>query len=180
MRKAQITGILIVTVLLFLGACAPIKEMQLKYDDGFLDGFHASRGWGYLVQFSPPSTPFTITKVEIFGNLYGTGYENQSFIVEVWDMELGEIHSMSYPHTEFSHTPGWVKIDITDVVVSGSFYIHLVTDSPREGGVQIAYDSSVKNEHSEMTKNWKITEDWPESVTKEEVNWMIRVIGGTK
>jgi hypothetical protein len=159
-----------------------INEVELKYDYGKVDRTHACRGWGYLVQFSPPATPFTITKVKIFGNLYGTGYENLTFDVQIWDKEQKIVHSASYPHTKFSISPGWLVIDITDVAIGGDFYIYVETYSPREGGVRIGYDTSVKNEHSYMTQRGMITENWTlyEDVTKEEVNWMIRVIGITK
>jgi len=191
-------------VLLTLGACAPataptptpapittptptptptstptVEEIELKYDDGRLDGSMAigrMPGRGYLVYFSPPSTPFTVTKIKIFGNLYGAGYERLKFAVEVLDKDLKEIHSASYPHTKFSLSPMWVEIDIPNVVVNSAFYVHVFTHSPREGGVNIGYDSSVTNEHSEVTQNWEIA-DWFLSAPKETVNWMIRVIG---
>jgi len=154
------------------------KELELKYDDGTTDWSQAigGPGRGHIVQFSPPSTPFTITKVKIFGKLYGTGYENLTFDVQIWDSEQKEIHSASYPHTEFSLEPTWVEIDTPDVTVSGDFYIHVVTNSPREGGISIHSDSSVVNEHSEVTHNWEIV-DWYLSSPKEEANWMIRVKG---
>jgi hypothetical protein len=154
-----------------------IKEIELKYDDGSPDGSMAigGTGNGRLVQFSPPSTPFTITKVKIFGNLYGTGYENLKFDVQIWDKDLKEIHSASYLHTKFSLSPGWVEIDIPEVVVGDTFYVLVITNSPREGGVTTGYDSSVKNEHSEVTKSYKI--DWWISLPKETTNWMIRVVG---
>jgi len=154
------------------------KEFELKYDDGTTDWSQAigGLGRGHIVQFSPSSTPFTITKVKILGNLYGTGYENLTFDVQIWDSEQKEIHSASYPHTEFSLQPTWVEIDIPDVTVSSDFYIHVFTNSPKEGGISIHSDSSVVNEHSEVTQNWEIV-DWYLSSPKEEANWMIRVVG---
>lgn len=155
-----------------------IEEFELKYDDGMPESYQAigrMSGNGYLVHFSPPATPFTITKVKIYGNLYGTGYESLEFTVEIWDEDPKEIHSASYPHTEFSLSPGWVEIDIPNVVVSGAFYIHVFTHSPPEGGIQVGYDSSVENEHSDMTRDYQIV--WWSQLPKETVNWMIRVIG---
>ena len=155
------------------------KDIELKYDDGRSDGNGfaiGGTGRGYLVQFSPSSTPFTITKVKIFGKLYGTGYENLTFDVQIWDKELKEVHSASYPHNKFYLTPSWVEMDIPGVVVGDTFYIHVCTNTPREGGVLIYCDSSVKNEHSEVTQNWEIG-DWYLSVPREKVNWMIRVVG---
>ena len=179
MRKPLIiAGASLLVMLLVLGACAPTlpKEVELKYDDGRADGGYALGGWGYLVQFSPPATPFTITKVKIYGNLYGTGYENRTFDVQIWDEALKEKHSASYPHTEFGLSPGWVEIEIPNVAIDGDFYIYINTYSPREGGVRIGYDSSITNERSEVTQNWEIA-DWFLQIPKEKVNWMIRVIG---
>ena len=150
------------------------KEVELKYDDGRPDGNGfaiGGSGRGYIVQFSPPATPLTITKVRIFGKLYGTGYENQTFDAQIWDKDLKEIHSASYPHTKFSLSPGWVELDIPNIVIGDNFYIHVVTNTPREGGVLIYSDSSVNNEHSEVTHNWEIT-DWYLSTAKEKVNWI--------
>jgi len=180
-------ALILLTVTVF-GACAKPapaptpaptpREVELKYDDGRPDNYHAigrTAGTGHLVHFSPPSTPFTITKIKVFGKLYGTGYENLKCTVEIWDKEQKTVHSVSYPHTKFTLTPEWVEVEVPRVVVGGSFYVHVFTHSPREGGVNIGYDSSIKNEHSEATKNWKI--EWWIKAPKEEINWMIRVVG---
>lgn len=157
------------------------REVELKYDDGKPDGKGfaiGGSGAGHLVQFSPPATPFTVTKVRIFGNAYGTGYEKRTFDVQIWDRGFKEIHSVSYAHTKFSLSPGWVEIDVPKVIVNDYFYVHVVTNTPRgEGGIQIFGDSSVKNEHSEVTQNWQIADWYITSAAKEQVNWMIRVIG---
>lgn len=161
-----------------LSSSLTVKEVELKYDDGQPDNSLAigtMPGTGHLIHFSPPFTPFTITRIKIFGNLYGTGYEDLTFTVEVWDKDSKEIHNASYPHSKFSLSPGWVEIDIPNAVVNGDFYVHVFTNSPREGGVNIGYDSSVENEHSEMTRDWTI--EWWGSHPQETVNWMIRVIG---
>lgn len=154
------------------------EQVELKYDDGKPDGRWAigGPGRGHLVQFSPPSEPFTINRVTIFGSLYGTGYENRTFTIQVWDRDLNEIYSASHPHTKFSLSQGWVEVEIPAVAVDGNFYIHVCTQTPREGGIQICYDSSLKNEHSEVTANWEIA-DWYLETPKEKVNWMIRVVG---
>jgi len=155
------------------------EKVELKYDDGRPDGNGfaiGGTGGGYLVQFSPPSTPFTMTGVKIFGKLYGTGYEKLTFDVQIWDSELKEIYSASYPHTEFSASSGWVVIDVPSVDIGDNFYIHVVTNTPREGGILVYSDSSVPNEHSEVTRNWEIA-DWYLSAAKGEINWMIRVTG---
>ncbi len=152
-------------------------EVELKYDDGTYDGNWVFLNSGYLVGFSPPSATFTINTVKIYGNVYGTGYEALNFDVQIWDETLVEIYSASYPHTEFDPSPGWIEIDIPNVALTGDFYVCVVTHSPQEGGIQMYYDSSVVNEHSEMVLDGQIRDDWPIATPKEEVNWMIRVVG---
>jgi len=155
-----------------------LEKVELKYDDGTPNGFQAigfSPGNGYLVDFSPPSTPFTITKIKIFGKLYGTGYEDLNFTVEIWDKNQKTVHRVSHPHTKFTLNPEWVEVEVPEVAVDDSFHIYVFTTSPKEGGINIGYDSSIENEHSEATKGGKI--EWWVRVPKERANWMIRVVG---
>ena len=159
-------------------APVPAGFVELKYDDGTPDGSQAighTPGTGYLVDYSPPSTPFTITKIRVLGNLYGIGYENLKFSVEIWDKDQKTVHSASYPHTKFTRSGGWVEIEVPEIMVDDSFYVHVFTTSPLVGGITISYDSSIENKHSEVTKSGKI--DWWISIPKERINWMIRVIG---
>lgn len=151
-------------------------EMELRYDDGKPDGRQGlgGPGYGFLVEFSP-STSFKITKVKIFGELVGSGYENRTFDVMIWE-DQGEVYSSSFPHTKFSSSSGWVEIDIPGVVVSDNFSVVVITNTPREGGVYLHYDSSVKNEHSDLVQDWEV-KDWYLKVPKEKVNWMVRVMG---
>ncbi len=153
-------------------------EIELKYDDGTSDGSFAigrDPGRGHIVHFSPPVVPFAINEVKIYGSLYGTGYEELTFQIEVWDEDFDTIYNFLGHHNSFSLAP-WVEIAIPDIVVGGDFYIFISTGSPREGGVSIHFDSSVVNKHSEVTEAHHIA-DWYPKVPKELVNWMIRVKG---
>ncbi len=189
-NKLITTGVLLIIMLCIFGSCTkPVAEpeveiiynndqVELKHDDGKMDSSQAIGsvpGHGYLVHFSPLSTPFAIDKVVIFGELYGTGYEDLKFTVQVWNKNLEEIRSVSYPHTKFSRSLSWVEVDIPNISVNDDFYIQVFTLSPEEGGIRIGYDSSVKNEHSDMTFKGDI--NWWGSLPKETVNWMIRVKG---
>lgn len=154
------------------------KEIELKYDDGTSDESWAigGVGRGYVVDFSPPAAPFTISEVKIYGSLYGTRYEKLQAQIEVWDKDFNILYSCLEPHTKFSTEPGWVGIATPDIVVDGDFYIFVCTSSPKEGGIQIYYDSSAINTHSEVTDARHIT-DWHLETPKDKVNWMIRVVG---
>ncbi len=155
------------------------EEVELKYDDGTSDGTYAigrDPGRGHAVHFSPPATPFTINEVKIYGSLYGTGYEKLLAHIEVLDEDFNILYNRQAPHTKFSSEPSWLSVSIPDIVVDGDFYILVGTTSPREGGINIHYDSSVVNKHSEVTEAHHIA-DWYLKIPKEVVNWMIRVSG---
>ena len=155
-----------------------IEEVELKYDDGTSDGSWAigGKGRGHVVHFSPAVAPFTINQVKIYGSLYGAQYEKLLAQIEVWDEDFNILYSCLEPHTNFSPEPGWVGIAVPDIIIDGDFYIFVCTSSPKEGGVQIHYDSSGINMHSEVTEARKIA-DWYLEIPKDEINWMIRVEG---
>ena len=154
------------------------EEAELKYDDGTSDGA-ASSGTlsAFLVHFSPPSTPFVIAKVKVFTDLRGTGYEDQKPKVEIWDKDFNVQYIHEEPYTSFSSEPGWVAVEIPNVTVNNDFYVVFYTNSRREGGVYMHYDTSVRNEHSEMAADGRVTNWVWERIPKEWTNWMIRVIG---
>jgi hypothetical protein len=158
------------------------EGVELGYDDGRPDDpFGISilgPGSGYLVKFSPPIKPFTITKVKIYGSLYGDIYAVQKFQVQIWDENQEIIYDPpTYPYTTFSPTPAWVELDVGNVRVNGDFYVHVCTNSTDKSGVKIFYDSSVTNTNSDVTENWKVAAKWYVPQPKEKVNWMIRVDG---
>jgi len=86
------------------------------------------------------------------------------------------LYTCQESYGKFSLKPGWVAIEMPSIAVNSDFYVFVCTDSPKEGGIVIGYDSSVINEHSEVTKYGKVV-DWYLSTPKEKVNWMIRVGG---
>ncbi|MFC1955073.1 transglutaminase-like domain-containing protein [Chloroflexota bacterium] len=156
-----------------------VEEIELKYVDGTSDGSYAigrDPGRGYIVHFSPPVAPFTISEVKIYESLYGTGYEELTFQIEVCDEDFNTLDSLMKHHTSFSLEPDWVEIAIPDIVVGGDFYIFVSTGSPREGGVSIHFDSSVANKHSAVTEFHHIV-DWYLAAPEEAANWMIRIVG---
>ena len=162
-----------------------IKEIELKYDDGVAaKAIWAGLTGGHLIHFSPPSIPFTVKKVKICGLLRGTGWEGREFEVQIWDKDKKTLWKNSYPFAEFlKGTPvpwheeiRWVEMQIPDIGVTTDFYVHVYTDSPLFEGIGICFDDSIVNEHSEATTNYQVT-SWHFPVSKETVNWMIRVVG---
>ena len=163
------------------------KEAELKYDDSRAEIVVASPG-GYLVDFYPPSTQFTIKKVRICGMLYGSGREADTFDLEIWDEDRKILYNVTYPVTKFpTGYDVWVDFDIPDTETSDKFYVHIyrgghiVVD-----GLCIGADDSVVNEHSNVTiraaDGVAHISEWPFAPTmwigdKSKVNWMIRVAG---
>jgi len=59
-------------------AVVTTEGLELKYDDGIAEGYVSPHWGGYLVNFTPPSTPFIINKIKICGVTWGTGWKEQS------------------------------------------------------------------------------------------------------
>lgn len=132
-------------------------------------------GWGYAVEFLPPSSGYAVSKVKIYGKLNGTGYENRTFDVLIWDKAQKELYKVSCRHTLFGTSEGWVDVDIPEVRVGDNFYVVVIPNTPRESGLYVGYDSSGKNEHSTYVRNWKIIE-WLAGLPQETTNWMVRAV----
>jgi hypothetical protein len=166
------------------------KQYVLKYDDGVAEDSLSSCG-GYLIDFSPSATPFTIKKVRMLGGLYGTGWEGKDFEVEIWGKDREVLYSATYPVNEFfTEANDWVEVEIPDVEVTDQFYVHVFTGTCRMEGIHIGADNSVVNEHSNLTRRTAegtvtIAADWPYSpdfwfADKSKVNWIIQVVGISK
>jgi hypothetical protein len=174
--------VLVAALCVFYAVRTPVPvEVELKYDDGRpngLLGVGGATGLGFIVNFSPPKTSMTVDKIRIFGALTGHGYEGKISEILIRSEDRTELYRGSFQHTRFTHTPGWVEIEIPGVVVYEEFDVILVTDTPKESGLYIGYDTSVENEYSGLVRNWESSE-WYLDIPKERINWMIRVVGTT-
>lgn len=163
---------------------------ELKYDDGeardFISVFPPIIT-GYLVDFTPPATPFTIKKVRLYGSL-ATWWVQENFEVEIWDKDHNVLYSGAFAVTLFTESPeaNWVEVQIPDIEVVGEFYVHVHTGTGIREGIHLGADDSVANEHSDTTVKVngtsRILDAWPYSKDywfgdKSNVNWMIRVVG---
>jgi len=165
-----------------------IKEVELKYDVMKGKDSLSSDGGGYIIDFTPPVTPFTITKVRMAGTLSGSGSKSKQFSVAIWNKDYQTLHVETYPVTLFPvWKPAWVEVEIPDIEVTDKFYVHVYTGTKRMEGIHISADASVVNEHSDLTVRtaegvYKIRKTWPFSSSlwvgdKSKVNWKIRVVG---
>ncbi len=164
-----------------------VKEVELKYDDGTVRDCISTISplfGGHIVDFSPPSAPFTVKKIRIFGVIYAKGLESKNFDVEILDKNWKAVYSAAYPYTEFTGSRSWVEVEVPDIEVTDKFYVHVYTDSPYPG-LHIGADDSVVNEHSDVTVRTEegvtLLDEWPYggfwAEDKSKVNWMIRVTG---
>jgi len=158
--------------------------MELKYDAGEIKTLTSQGpGWGYSVHFSPPATPFTISKVKVLARLYGTEYADQVALLEIWDEDFDVLYSHEMPAIELSEPARWRTIE-TNITVDGDFRVVFFTNSGgQEGGISIGYDLS-GNKASEVVRTGGLLADWPpvwetgsSPKPKDKTNWMIRVVG---
>jgi hypothetical protein len=156
---------------------APKNDIELKYDDGSAESSCSAGGYGFRVHYSPPSVPFIIKRIMLFTNAQGSGYDNQQIEIMILDKDLASLFSCQKPATEFTISPGWVTLDIPNVIVDDYFYVYLYTNSKKEGGVYLYLDNSTINLHSEYIAPTGEVAPWTWPFPKETANWMIRVSG---
>jgi hypothetical protein len=178
------------------------KEVELGYDDGTAEEAPKSSRiqFGHLVDFLPPTEPFTIQKIRVFGLNLDGGSKGKTFDVQIWDNDQRILYRQAYPVDKFP--PGsiqpwpemklalkWVELEVPSIEVSGKFYVYVWTGAPVFAGIHIGADNSVKNLHSTAVApangSYKEAEPWPLICPdpthwwhdKSKVNWMIRVVG---
>ncbi|MFC1893297.1 response regulator [Chloroflexota bacterium] len=170
--------------------------MELKYDDGTSEAVVSSDRGGYLITFSPPYTPFAINRIRMCGLLFGSGWEETKFEVQIWGEEQEVLYSARHPFTLFPplmsgkqirEAPQWVDVSVPDIEVKSDFSIHLYTGMGKQEGVQLGADNSVRNRHSNLTTRtpegtYEVRDGWAYLqgmwfADKDKVNWMIRVVG---
>jgi len=163
-----------------------VEQYLLSYDDGMAEGSYWTSKKSYLVRFSPPSPPFSITQVLIYGYIKAdspTDYQNREFSVKVYNKAGKKLWNQNFPWQLFKEgTAKWVEVGVPNVAVDDDFYVEVTTNSISETRIQIDYDGSTPNKHSDMSLNGKIIpwEPWTYKEverTRDKVNWMFRVKG---
>jgi hypothetical protein len=178
-----------------------IKQAELKWDNENPYKYLISVDGGCLVKFVPTSVPFTLNTVKLFGS---RGTERRNFDVEILDENLKVLYRVTLPDTKFpmgeylgyhsveylSEGGRWIDVDIPNVVVSNTFYVHM-WNGPKFGGIHIGADMSGANEHSSISTRdgdkIKTVDEWTFNnlclcwsfveCDQSKVNWMIRSLG---
>jgi hypothetical protein len=175
------------------------KQMEIAYDGGLAKDCLSlvKPCTGYSVSFVSPPDTFTISKVRVFGLVYGSpGFHIENSQLQIWDKDQKVLYATSFPGDKFplrtrlgsniDSTGAWADIDIPDIKVEGNFYIHIYTGSPTGQGFRMGAVDMI-NTHSDVTVRGdngvdNLAPDWPYMPVywygdKSRVNWMVRVIG---
>jgi hypothetical protein len=176
------------------------QKVELKYDDGNAKDYLSADKpcTGYVTGFAPPSVPFVINTVRIYGLVYGgPEYLVEPLEVRIWDANKKVINStrvsgkrfplLAHLLSDIENKGAWVDVNIPDVTVSGYFYIHVYTGTTTGQGFRMGSEDNVANTHSDVTIRDESGSDttspqWPYPATywygdKSRVNWMLRVAG---
>jgi len=176
------------------------QQVELEYDGGVAKDYLSlvKPSTGYLVGFESPPDPFTISRVRVFGLVYGSpGFHIENSHLQIWDKDQRVLYTTSFTGDQFplrtrlgdnlDSTGAWADIEIPDIEVEGNFYIHVYTGSPTGQGFRMGAGSSAINTHSDVTVRDadgidNIAPKWPYVPVywygdKSRVNWMVRVIG---
>ncbi len=175
-------------------------EVELKYDDGNAKDYLSvdKPCTGYVSSFAPPSVPFIIKTVRIYGLVYGgPEFLIEPLEVQIWDADKKVIYSarvsgkrfplLSHLLSDIEDKGAWVDVNIPDVKVSGDFYIDVYTGTTTGQGFRMGSEDNIINTHSDVTiRNENgidaTSTQWPYPATywygdKSRVNWMLRVVG---
>ena len=140
------------------------REVELKYDDGNAKDYLSvdKPCTGYVSSFAPPSVPFIVKTVRIYGLVYG----GPEFLVEpvevqIWDGDKKTIYKgrvsgkrfplLAYLLSDIENKGAWVDVNIPDVTVSGNFYINIYTGTTTGQGFRMGSEDNVVNTHSDVT-----------------------------
>jgi len=169
-----------------LAALLPPGTIELGHDQGRPSGsVFLGSGYGHAISFSPPSIPWHIRTIRVYGCRFGNKTESLEFTVEIWGGNRTVLTS-PFPYTVFKTTPTWIEIDIADLATTGDFRVVMYTGSTAERGILISFDSSVENQHSDIMSGKRLVTDWNQinwkpitsnPPNKKRTNWMVRAIG---
>jgi hypothetical protein len=180
------------------------KVFELKYDDDIVDFNNlAYIDGGYLIDFTPPGTPFTITTVKIYGHVLnrdGNDLTEETIEFQVLDKNLKMLYSKKYPLAVFPRDSlplahQWKEFTVPDITVQDKFFIHLYSYSKKINEIAKGFPSlniapwgflpamsiSTREMHSAATlmgKDGTITvSEWWSRTSLSRYNWMVRVTG---
>jgi len=105
-----------------------------------------SDGYGHIVRFSPPATPFKIQKISVYTEAdvaQDSDWSDKFVTVRIWDSgRTQQIWSEDLPWSYFRSNVGsyWREIQVPNVSAKGDFYVEIVTHSPQFGSELVAWN----------------------------------------
>ena len=145
-------------------------ETEISYDDGSAEhGFTIGLfDIGHAVLFTPPTKPWTLDKVKVYG-VCNVTLSSVVFALEIWDNDSNLLYKLTdYSIAYFNTTSEWTEIDIPDMTVTDDFYVCIF----ERGSIYAGADTD-----KPKMKSYVVIRD-PKSMAKDEgLNWMIRAVG---
>ncbi len=163
------------------------SEEVLVYDSGIPTSLYGTSPLGVAaeaVRFTPPRSPWTLTKVQIAG---WNGYDNKTLpsekliYLEIRDEDLNLLYQFTdsqIPYFTYP-TPTLAEIQVPPITVDGDFYVCFYD----RGALGVAYNSTEIDEGRSYFYNRHTGELLParaERKGSEELgplNWIIRAVG---
>ena len=166
------------------GECAPFV---LAYDDGGDEEWHWTNA-NYSVLFSPPTLPFIIRNITIYGYADTkdlTDYRSKRVTVRVKEEASGEVlwqGDFDWRLFDLDNAK-WVRISAPDIECWGAFYIDVITNSTdKDSCIKLGIDYGDRNRHSFISSDVLLRPGFSGQVEGSEydsdtANWMIRAEG---
>jgi len=148
-------------------------QTELFYDDGELNyGWFATPLHGGAVLFTPPTTPWVLSKIKVMA---WYGLDDAPFFIEIWDSDQQELYNVTYMYSDYftSYPWDWVEIEIPLIVVEGDFYVGIFGNSAETHYLALCADNNPPISYRSFVV-W-----YPNNFIErvKECNWMIRAIG---
>lgn len=147
-----------------------LEAHEISYDDGSaehdftIDLFDI----GHAVLFTPPTKPWTLDKVRVYG-LCNVTLSSVVFALEIWDNDSNLLYKLTdYSIAYFNTTSEWTEIDIPDINITSDFYVCIF----ERGSLYVGADTD-----NPAMRSYVVIRN-PKGMVKEEgFNWMIRAVG---
>ena len=166
-----------------------LYETEIKYDDGERDIDRATCGSddpGMAVLFTPPTKPWTLDMVRVYGKYANLSAEpfytdqDRVFALEIWDGNYSLLYKLTdYSQAYFNTTSEWTEIDIPDMIITDDFYVCIF----ERASIFIGADTdkpAMKSYEVQRGPNRMVYATYrepPYFVTEKPLNWMIRAVG---
>ncbi|MFH0848028.1 MAG: hypothetical protein V1857_00815 [archaeon] len=123
--RREVMTVLLALIFILLSSIPVLGAVELSHDNGRPASGSAYRtlfgSTGFAVSFTAPSQNWPVQVVRVYGYRFGDRTETMEVIVEIWGPNRTVLYSKAYPYSKFSTAATWVSLEVTDVVVTGSF-----------------------------------------------------------